>query len=167
MDLVSAPDILGVAGSILVVEGCHNGWISSAVHYEQPWNGAFEASLDQNQVFTLAAGFITSCPDSNPALPFTANPGLTVQGTPKPGDIVKFDFETSESGTLYAAFLSGLTPTFVELTADKSAAIPEGLLGTVYVIITTNNYGAKDVDTVAGPAILSFPFDSTVSNAPA
>ncbi len=165
-DLVSMPAVLGVAGSILPIEARHNGWITSAVMSQEPWNGAFETALAPNQVFTLAASFITSCPASNPTLPFTTYPALAFAGTPAPGKVSTLEFNaTSSSSPLYVAFISGLTPTIVALNGSKSVTIPEGLQGTVYAVVTNNATDASDASTVAGPAILQFPFGSSASNA--
>lgn len=54
-----------------------------------------------------------------------------------------FDFNSTSTGSnqmLYAAFFSGLDTLFAPLDSNKSATVPEKLVGTV----------------VAGPAILEF-----------
>ena len=58
---------------------------------------------------------------------------------------------------MYVAFFSGLDKTFQQVT-DGSVTIPEGLKGTVYAVATSNATAATDDTTVAGPAILAFPF---------
>jgi len=165
-NLVSSPAVLEVAGAILPIEARHNGWITSSVFKQEPWNGAFETPLGPNQVFTLASAFITSCPSSNPTLPFTAFPALAFGGTPAPGQSSTLTFNaTSSSSSLSVAFLSGLNTTFVPLNGGKSVTVPAGLQGKVYAVVTDNSTSAGDANTVAGPAILHFPFDSEASNA--
>lgn len=58
---------------------------------QSPFPAAYDIPLDFNQVYSLAALFITSCPESNPALPVKAFPVLTaeVQGKSEPGGMVK------------------------------------------------------------------------------
>ena len=43
---------------------------------------------------------------------------------------------------------------------DGKVTIPKGLDGTVYAVLTNDENTATDATTVAGPAILSFPFNS-------
>ncbi|KLO17825.1 hypothetical protein SCHPADRAFT_820755 [Schizopora paradoxa] len=163
-NLVSSPAVLQVAGAILPIEARHNGWITSSVLHQQPWNGAFETPLGPNQVFTLASGFITSCPASNPTLPFKAFPSLVFEGSPAPGQKSTVDFNATSTGeSLFVAFLSGLNSTFVPLDG-KTVTVPKGLQGTVYAVVTNNGSASSDANTVAGPAILQFPFSSQVSN---
>src|SRR4051794_36650722 len=57
---------LTAAPSTLATKARHASWVASAVNMVTPWGTAFETPLGLNEVFTLAAGFITSCPSSNP-----------------------------------------------------------------------------------------------------
>lgn len=84
----------------------------------------------------------------------------------QPGKAATFSFNSTGMSTsgLSVAFLSGVAPKFATLGSDGSATIPDGLQGTVYAIVTNNSTGVADADTVAGPAIMSFPFDSFASN---
>ncbi|KLO13125.1 hypothetical protein SCHPADRAFT_828488 [Schizopora paradoxa] len=169
-NLVSEPAVLQVAGSILPMEARHNGWISASVMKQAPWSSSFETALDPNQVFTLASTFITSCPSTTPQLPFTTFPSLTFEGTPTPGQVSTLDFNVTSSsnsstnGTLSVAFLVGRNQTFVPLSANNSVTIPAELQGMVYAVVTNSDTNATDATTVAGPAILQFPFNSNASN---
>jgi hypothetical protein len=42
----------------------------------------------------------------------------------------------------------------------KSVSIPGNLRGVVYLLITTSADSVDDSKTIAGPALLEFPFDS-------
>lgn len=68
--LLSNKDFLTAAGSILVTEALHTS-LQRAVVGAVPAANAFGTPLSANAVFTLAASFIVSCPDSNEPLPFT------------------------------------------------------------------------------------------------
>jgi hypothetical protein len=114
-------------------------------------------------VFSLAAAFIKECPADNPALPVKAFPALTIAGDVKPGARVTVSFEGSGHGPTYLVFLSGLQTHSVPIE-DGKATIPSGLQGTVYVVVTTDKEGVSDDVTIAGPAILDFPFDSKAGN---
>ncbi|KAK5061138.1 hypothetical protein LTR84_007680 [Exophiala bonariae] len=74
---VGSKDILGIAASIMGVEAFHTSLQRNslgAIGAPDP----FATPLGANAVFTLAAQFIVSCPSNNPALPFTAFPGLAI-----------------------------------------------------------------------------------------
>ncbi|KAL1710660.1 ferritin-like domain-containing protein [Schizophyllum commune] len=141
-------DALTAAAVILSTEARHAAWVASAISLENPWSGAYDTALTFNEVYTLASGFIVSCPSSNPALPFKAFPALTL-GAGKPGQSVSVTYAngTETDGDMYIAFFSGLDKTF-----------QQGLKGTVYAVATNNATAATDDTTVAGPAILAFPF---------
>lgn len=74
---VGSKDILGIAASIMAVEGFHTSLQRNslgAIGAPDP----FATPLGANAVFTLAAQFIVSCPSNNPPLPFTAFPSLAI-----------------------------------------------------------------------------------------
>lgn len=151
---------LTVAASILGVEARQAAWIDSAVRKSSPWNLAFETPLDMNQVYTMASAFITSCPSSNPPLPVKAFPTLTVPPTAS-GERATLTFEASgDQKELFAAFVSGMGTIFVPVNEKKEVVVPEGLLGLVFVIITSDGGKVADETTVAGPAMVQFMFDS-------
>ncbi|WRT69285.1 uncharacterized protein IL334_006269 [Kwoniella shivajii] len=156
---------LTVAAVILSTEARHQAWESSAVGHTNPWGSAYDTPLGLNMVYTLASAFITSCPDSNAALPVKAYPTLTV-GEGAPGSTVQFTFDDSHSATNYAVFYEGLGATAVALDENDMATIPEGLQGYYYVVISTSSdpMGVSDDNIVAGPAIGSCPFGADVAN---
>ncbi|TFY51262.1 hypothetical protein EVG20_g11083, partial [Dentipellis fragilis] len=156
-------DYLLVAAEILSVEARHSGWVSSSVEKEAGWNGAFETPLDLNQVYSLAAGFITACPNTNAALPVHAFAPLALSSSsavPKAGGVITLQFtpQSSNGTTLYAAFLNGPSEQVVPLDAQGHAEVPQGLKGTTYVLVVNASSAVQDGTTVAGPAILDLTF---------
>ncbi|KAG8956474.1 hypothetical protein FRC03_010824 [Tulasnella sp. 419] len=156
---ITNKDFLTAAASVLATEARHASWISSAIQ-KSPFNGPFETPLSLNEVFSLAAAFIKSCPSTNPPLPVKAFPALTVKTTsPTPGSEIEVSFDSSYSNAqkFFLSFYSGLTKTTVELNSEHKAVIPQGLTGTVYVVATSSE-DVTDETTVAGPSILYFSY---------
>jgi len=131
-----------------------------------------------NQAYSLAAGFIVSCPDTNPELPLTPFPGLNVtsQGVQSDsGTPVTLMFNSSvatsssnETTSFFLALLSGLDTVFVPISGSPdngtaTAMIPGNLQGTVYALVTDNGDSATDSDTIAGAVVLQLPFDSNAN----
>jgi hypothetical protein len=162
--LISNKDYLTAAGSILTTESRHSAWVGSAVRKGTAWSGAFDTPLTLNEVYTLAAGFITSCPSTNPSLPVKAFPAFAVTtASYKAGDTVSISFDANGAKT-YVSFTDGLTQVVVPVTGSGKSMkvqIPKQLMGTVYAVATTDDKAATDANIIAGPAILSFPFGSS------
>lgn len=111
---------LTAAGSILTVEARHSAYLRAKLE-QSPFPQAFDAPLSLNQVFSLASGFITSCPESNPALPVKAFPALALEAESpiKTGDTVTLLTKVSKrlpyhthtyAGRLTSRHLAGLHP---------------------------------------------------------
>ncbi|KAJ4295537.1 hypothetical protein N0V90_007550 [Kalmusia sp. IMI 367209] len=156
---------LTAAGSILTVESRHSAYLRAA-NKQSPFPQAFDAPLTFDQVYTLAAPFIVSCPESNGMLPVKAFPMLAVdpecQGIKTNKTIT---LETPEPvagygqvGQYFAAWISVTGPTFTNVTAvsDKkfSTMVPPGFHGQSYVVLTKEDGCVKDDCVVAGPAIV-------------
>ncbi|KAI0922731.1 hypothetical protein AcV5_009628 [Taiwanofungus camphoratus] len=170
---LSDKDTLAAAASILAVEQRQESWISSSVLKLQPWDGPFETPLSPSGVYSLAAQFITSCPSSNPPLPVTPLPALTLSpSSPAPNSSVTLTFANpTNASPLYAAWLDGLQVVFtsVDMNGDGKSgatAVPDGLHGSAYVgVVSSDQAPLGDGQMVSGLAIVQFPFDSMASEA--
>ncbi|KAF2449136.1 hypothetical protein P171DRAFT_506620 [Karstenula rhodostoma CBS 690.94] len=155
---------LTAAGSILTVEARHSSYLRKA-NKQSPFPQAFDAPLTLDQVYTLAAPFIVSCPETNGVLPVKAFPMLSVATE---ADCIATNktvvLQTKEpvaaeyNEKFYAAWISVTGPTFVEAkfeSGDKfSTEVPVGFHGQSYVVITKKEGSVTDDDVVAGPAIV-------------
>jgi len=145
---------------------------------------SYDTPLGLNDVYSLAAPFITGCPATNPALPVTAFPSLTVGAGPyAPGQQVAVSGGNS-SDTSFGVFLSGLGQS-VSAVVNGQVTIPVGLFGQVYVgfvclahithtltllffglhsylVLTNTNATASDENTIAGPAVIEVPLQATL-----
>ncbi|TFK38842.1 ferritin-like domain-containing protein [Crucibulum laeve] len=152
---------LTAAAVVLSTEARHASWVAGAVNKLESWSGALDVPLGLNQVFTLAASFITSCPSTNPALPVKAFPTLTLTTAGnKAGSsgTVAYNGSSSASGTA-VAFYTGLSTIFAPIK-DGKFTLPEGLMGTVYAVVSSNATSVSDESILAGPAILEINFNS-------
>lgn len=151
---------LTAAGSILTVEARHSAYIRN-VNKQSPFPQPFDAPLDYNEVYTLAAGFIKSCPAGNPMLPVKAFPSLSASSKDMPiktGSTVMLGTSGYKiEGTVYAAFIAVTGPTFVAAKAVNGGyevVVPKGFAGQSYVVLTSCNTTATDDTILAGPAIV-------------
>ncbi len=106
---IMSKDYLTAAGSILTVEARHSSYIRAALG-EVPFASPFDVPLTFNEVYTLAAPFIVSCPSSNTKLPVKAFPTLTLD--PK-----------SPTNITAGTTITLLTPTYTVKAADGSSPI--------------------------------------------
>ncbi|KAJ7781837.1 ferritin-like domain-containing protein [Mycena maculata] len=161
---ISNEDYLTAAASVLATEARHASWVASAINKYAGWSGALDVPLGLNQVYSLAATFITSCPSTNPSLPVKAFPTLTTTTTRySPGKKITLVYTPATpvpAGTpLYAAFYTGLAVEYAPIV-DSTVVIPMDLRGQVYTAVTTSNGTISDGNTVAGLLILLLEFDS-------
>ncbi|EGO60883.1 hypothetical protein NEUTE1DRAFT_76452 [Neurospora tetrasperma FGSC 2508] len=163
--LVTDPGILTTAASILTVEARHQTFIRAAsgvVAVPQ----AFDTPLSPKQVFSLAAPFITSCPDGSNLI-LKAFPTLTMGGDGKTvaaaGSQVKLQSsDASATGSAkFCAFTTGGIPGGTAFTAFDAATgacvVPQGLKGVVYVnLASAGPLTGKLTDDiiVAGPIVM-------------
>lgn len=154
---------LTAAGSILTVEARHSAYIRNSIA-SSPFPAPFDNPLSYNAVYTLAAQFIKSCPDTNAALPVKAFPVLAaapMQGKKEiqAGDKImvstpKYRIE----GEVHAAFITVTGPVFVDVMAVDGGfevMVPkEGVTGQSYLVLTKCNTAATDDTIVAGPAVV-------------
>lgn len=164
--LASNPSALTAAAVILSTEGRHAAWITAITESMAPWSGSFDVPLTGNQVITLASAFIKSCPSSNPKLPFTPFPKLTVNSKYSAGKQTTLTFDASKANgsPLYLALQTGLNTIFTPISNSKTVTLPQGLQGIVYASVSTDGKTLSDDSTMAGPAMLNFPFLSSASN---
>lgn len=147
---------LTVAGSILTTEARHQAWVSSAVEKTEFASGPYDTPLGFSPVYSIAAAFITSCPSNAVALPVKAFPALTYNGGQ-----VSF---TGLGSNQYIALYQGLdVATFPIVNGAVTLPATQGI---AYIVATTskNASAITDDNTLAGPAIISNPFSSKVSN---
>ncbi|MCJ1309023.1 hypothetical protein MMC25_002678 [Agyrium rufum] len=157
---ITSKTYLGIAGSILVTEALHTAVQRFNLGEVAPAN-PYGSSLGLNEVYTLAAAFITSCPSTNAPLPVKAFPGLTAtQGIPT-SEGIPFTFSVGDAmvpGDFFVTFVSGLSTTSVAPTVSGStisALVPATAMGQTYVLLTsTNTTAIADSDVLFGPAII-------------
>lgn len=167
---IANKDYLTAAGSILTIESRHSAYLRdiSSQSKLSPFPTAQDVGLSPNAIFTLASGFITSCPSSNPALPVKPFPALssTATGPVSAGSTISVKTSNtvlapgSGSAKLYAAFLTASGPVWADLTPDGDGVgfkvvVPQtGVRGQSYLILCNCKERVDDGTIVAGPAIM-------------
>ncbi|GKT42021.1 protein rds1 [Colletotrichum spaethianum] len=169
--VIADKSYLTAAGSILTVEARHTSYIRAALR-QKPFPTPFDTPLDFNQVFSLAAQFITGFAPGTPELPFKAFPKLTVVSTNGPAvfeGAYKAAVEAktvTDGAVVYAVFFSGSDTYYKEVAvngADYVADLPDGVEGQVYVVLSTangNDAKVSDENIVAGVGILEIGDDN-------
>lgn len=151
------------AGSVLTVEARHSAIIRNSIS-EVPFAYPFDTPLDFDEVYTLAAQFITSCPSSNPTLPVKAFPSLSVLNAPDPVETGDKIYLITASGTTlpkntYAAWAAVTGPIFTNVTLSSNGQsawteVPKGVAGQSYVVLVKGDKKVTDENILAGPAIV-------------
>ncbi|KAF8858634.1 hypothetical protein BDZ45DRAFT_393589 [Acephala macrosclerotiorum] len=163
--LVKTPAILTVAAEIVTVEARHQTFIRTASK-AAAIPSAFDTPLGIRAVFTLAAGFISSCPSGSnlaitpfPALTMTAGSqaAASQNGTIAAGTQVQVT--TAATGGTNCAFVNGGLPGGAAFTAFTNGActVPQNLAGIAYLHLTNAapaDNTLTDAITVAGPMVL-------------
>ncbi|GBE83320.1 predicted protein [Sparassis crispa] len=161
---ISDKDTLVASQSIAQIEARQAGWVASAAKHLQPWDGDFETPLYFSGAFSLAVGFIDACPASNPPIPVTVFPPLSVSNsTPAHGDTIALAYNASvpAGNTTFLAWYSGLSTTFTPI-ANGTTTVPDALLGTVYAGVVANQSAQTgDATMLTGLAVFNFPFNSS------
>lgn len=144
--LVASPAILTVAAEILTVESRHQTFIRGASKLAAI-PSAFDTPLGVKSVFSMAAGFIASCPEGSnlkltafPALTMAPMAGANATAMPTMPVGTKLSLTTTATGATECAFVNGGTPggsVFVPFTAGE-CAVPAGVSGVTYVHLTSS-----------------------------
>ncbi|TVY94453.1 Protein rds1 [Lachnellula willkommii] len=171
--LISNPDYLTAAGSILTVESRHNSYIRAS-QKQSPFPQAFDVPLDFDEVYSLAAAFIVSCPTTNPTLPVKAFAPLTLSttGTVKSGDVITVATPgytlaaANGKDPIYAAFITVTGPLISVATPTSggfTVTVPQGINGQSYLVLTSCSDTVTDDTIKSGPLIVEItnPYPST------
>jgi rubrerythrin len=170
-----------IAGSILTVEARHSSYIRAVLN-QLPFPKPYDTPLNFNQVFSLAAQFVTAFGEGTPELPFMAFPPLSAVPNQEPvvagSTAVQFvgayrkavDGQLVQEDTpVYAVIFSGLDTYYarVEICGDDYVLhnLPganhamDGQLppsGQAYIVLSTadGQTMVSDENTVSGVAIL-------------
>lgn len=135
--LVSSGSILTVAAEILTVEARHQTFLRT-IAGTTAIPSAFDTPLGIRSVFTLAAGFISSCPTGS-NLNIVAFPALTITTTGAITGGTNLQVNTAATGATACSFTNGGLPggsAFVSLVAG-GCVVPQGLAGITYVHLTS------------------------------
>lgn len=158
--IVSSPTVLGAAASIFSVEARHQSFIRTVSGVAAAPN-FFDTPLSPKQVFSLAAPFITSCPQGSNLI-LTAFPNITMATANQAivADQALALQSTAAPSAQACAFTVGGLPTGSTFTAFTNGACqtPQGLTGTVYLnLVKAIPADGKltDDNIVAGPMVLS------------
>ncbi|SNX84125.1 related to stress response protein rds1p [Melanopsichium pennsylvanicum] len=169
---ITSKDAVEQAGSILLVEGQHQSYLIAQTNDGgNSIPSPFATPLDFKQVYSLAAPFIESCPESLPlqAFPTLSLSGGAANGSFNPGQQVTVSYDSSNStssnststngGNTYLAIIQGVTgPQFVSLDGSingtSQVTLPSNLTGgQMYAVVTSSNNAVTDDNTLAGPAV--------------
>ncbi|KAJ3486516.1 hypothetical protein NLG97_g6596 [Lecanicillium saksenae] len=158
---------LTAAASVLTVESRHSSYIRATLD-QKPFPQAFDTPLSYNEVYSLASGFIKSCPESNPKLPVKAFPAVSVSADSMK-EAIKSNSEVvlqtpgyqlkgaNGDAKIYAGFIAVTGPVIVEampVDGGFKVKIPEGFAGQTYVVLTSCKDAVNDDTIAAGPAII-------------
>ena len=142
--LISSTSILSTAASILTVEARHQTFVRVATAAAAA-PGAFDTALSPKQVFSLAAPFISSCPEGSNLI-LTAFPTLTLaagsSATATIGQTINLDSSASADAK-FCAFTNGNIvggTAFSAFTPGTGCTIPgQGqLAGITYVNLVSS-----------------------------
>jgi len=161
---------LTAAGSILTVEARHSAYLrDNQIKRQSPFPSPFDVPLDFDEVYSLAAQFITACPASNPALPVKAFPAVTdnTAGPSKVGDKLSLTVasDVAAKGAFFITILGPVEATITGSGKNYEVVIPTGVqAGQEYLVLTSGSDAPTDDNIVAGPAVVMIQDNVTGSN---
>lgn len=166
---ISSKAILNVAAAITVSEGLHQA-IQRASILDVTSANIAGTPLSPNAIFTLASGFIESCPTSNAALPFKAFPTLSLSNSSAPlvaNTVATLNMApgstTAVPASAFVTFISGLdiisVPATMSAAGEISATIPPQVSGQSFGLLTSTSLNGTgtifdDSTVIAGPVIM-------------
>ncbi|KAF5311324.1 hypothetical protein D9611_012548 [Ephemerocybe angulata] len=130
---------------------------------------SFESPLKLNDTWTIAGGYVTSCPPGtvpDDIFPKGLNdwPILTVPDTVRPGESISISFPNTlytAEDTLFAGFMTGMNtesyPLIGNADGSFSVTVPQSIVGKGAVwlyVIKGDGSSVRDDKMVAGPALL-------------
>jgi hypothetical protein len=152
--LVSEKAVLSAAASIVTVEARHQTFIRTSLK-AMPVPQAFDVAIGPLQIFTLASGFIQSCPpEAN--LGLTALPPLNILDAAniRAGSTLKMVVTDPTGGAgMSCSFTSGDKGLQFAKFENGGCVVPDGLGGEVFMTVTTESEGVTalaDDKIVAG-----------------
>jgi hypothetical protein len=97
----------------------------------------------------VAAGFITSCPSTNPTLPVKAFPTLTLAAD---GKVTSTADVSSGNLIVYSGLSTGSYP----ITNGQAQGFPTNIQGYAYALVSSESDATKvtDDNVVAGPFVI-------------
>jgi hypothetical protein len=146
--LINSSAILGTAATIATVEARHQAFLRIAAN-TGPVPNAFDTPLGVRGVFTIAAQFISSCPQ-NSNLNIAPFPAISVSNSTgiKTGESLVLQNTNMPAGASNCAFINQGNMMFTSL-ANGACTIPAGLTGDAYMLVTTS-MSIDDSAVVAG-----------------
>jgi len=162
---ITTPAYVTAAGSILTTEARHQAWISAAVDKANPWSSPYDTPLKYGGILSLVTPFITSCPTTNPSLPFKPFGTLTSSSS-TPGKVSQLQYTDTTSTEKYLIVYYGLEIVACPIAEDKTVTLPSNLMGTAYGVVSSssNTTVVAPSSIIAGPVILLNPFPSSAMN---
>jgi len=156
---ISNKAYLTAAGSILTVEARHSAYLrDNQLIRESPFPSPFDVPLDFDEVYSLAALFIKSCPESNPTLPVKAFPVLSgPAGFAKVGDKLAITVPKSVDAKA-AYFVTILGPVSAPLEGSGSSytvTVPEGVQGGQEYLLLTSSTDKPTDDNILSVGIIN------------
>lgn len=150
--LITNPDYLTAAGSILTTESRHSAWVQSSAALSDPAGAAYDVPTNFNQTYSLAAPLIKSCPSSNAPLPVAAFPTLNLSPASnlQPGQSVTVSGKGVKDGQ-YLAVLTAGGQYFSKIKNGKATVPKNTSTGRSYFLVTSGNSTVSDDTTIAGP----------------